>query len=57
MGRVTSAYRVLAWGLSPVGAALAGPLAAATSIGTVYLAAGATTVITATLLARPLLRT
>jgi Na+/melibiose symporter-like transporter len=57
MGRVTSAYRVLAWGLSPVGAALAGPLAAATSIGTVYLAAGATTVVTAALLARPLLRT
>ena len=57
MGRVTSAYRVLAWGLSPVGAAIAGPLAAATSLGVVYLAAGATTVVTALVLARPLMRT
>jgi MFS family permease len=57
MGRVSSAYRVLTWGLSPVGAALAGPLAASTSLGAVYLVAGAVTVITATVLARPLMRT
>lgn len=57
MGRVSSAYRVLTWGLSPLGAALAGPLAASTSLGAVYLVAGGVTVITATLLARPLMRT
>ncbi len=57
MGRVSSAYRVLTWGLSPVGAAVAGPLAVSTSLGAVYLVAGAATVITATVLARPLMRT
>lgn len=57
MGRVTSAYRVIAWGLSPIGAGLAGPLAVATSLGTVYLVAGGIVVITAVLLARPLVRT
>jgi len=57
MGRVTSAYRVIAWGLSPIGAALAGPLAIATSLGTVYLVAGGIVVITAVLLAGPLVRT
>ncbi|MBB5957671.1 MFS family permease [Saccharothrix tamanrassetensis] len=57
MGRVTSAYRVLAWGLSPIGAGLAGPLAAATSLGTVYLVAGGVVVLTAVALARPLART
>ncbi len=57
MGRVTSAYRVLAWGLSPIGAGLAGPLAAATSLGTVYLVAGGVLVLTAVALARPLSRT
>jgi MFS family permease len=57
MGRVTSAYRVIAWGLSPIGAGLAGPLAVATSLGTVYLVAGGIVVITAILLARPLVRT
>ncbi|MCS7476197.1 MFS transporter [Umezawaea endophytica] len=57
MGRVTSAYRVLAWGLSPVGAAVAGPLAATTSLGVVYLVAGAVTATTALVLARPLMRT
>ncbi|CAL9610258.1 hypothetical protein SUDANB95_05581 [Actinosynnema sp. ALI-1.44] len=57
MGRVTSAYRVLAWGLSPIGAGLAGPLAAATTLGTVYLVAGGVVVLTAAVLARPLART
>ena len=56
MGRVTSAYRVLAWGLSPLGAGLAGPLAAATSLGTVYVVAGSIVGFTAILLARPLVR-
>lgn len=57
MGRVTSAYRVLAWGLSPIGAGLAGPLAAATTLGAVYLVAGGVVVLTAVVLARPLART
>ncbi|GGP43159.1 MFS transporter [Saccharothrix coeruleofusca] len=57
MGRVTSAYRVLAWGLSPLGAALAGPLAQAVSLGAVYLVAGGVVVLTAVALARPLART
>ncbi|MET9627939.1 MFS transporter [Lentzea sp. NPDC006480] len=56
MGRVTSAYRVLAWGLSPLGAGIAGPLAAATSLGTVYVVAGSIVGLTAILLARPLTR-
>ncbi|WP_191302118.1 MFS transporter [Lentzea cavernae] len=56
MGRVTSAYRVLAWGLSPLGAGLAGPLAEATSLGTVYVVAGSIVGFTAILLARPLVR-
>lgn len=41
MGRVTSAHRVLAWGLMPLGAAVAGPLATLTSLGTVLLTAAA----------------
>jgi Na+/melibiose symporter-like transporter len=57
MGRVTSAYRVVAWGLSPIGAGLAGPLAEVTSLGTVYLVAGGVVVVTAIALARPLVRT
>jgi Na+/melibiose symporter-like transporter len=56
MGRVTSAYRVLAWGLSPLGAGLAGPLAAVTSLGAVYVVAGSIVGLTAILLARPLAR-
>ncbi|MBW4720804.1 MFS transporter [Saccharothrix obliqua] len=57
MGRVTSAYRVLAWGLSPIGAGLAGPLAAETSLGAVYVVSGVVVVVTALALARPLART
>lgn len=56
MGRVTSAYRVVAWGLSPLGAGLAGPLAEVTSLGTVYVVAGSIVGFTAILLARPLAR-
>ncbi|MQA13967.1 MAG: MFS transporter [Pseudonocardiaceae bacterium] len=40
MGRVSGAYRMLAWGLMPVGAALAGPLAVATSLGSVFVIVG-----------------
>lgn len=39
-GRVGSVNRLLSWGLMPLGAALAGALAAATSASTVLLAAG-----------------
>ncbi|RAS64632.1 putative MFS family arabinose efflux permease [Lentzea atacamensis] len=56
MGRVTSAYRVLAWGLSPLGAGLAGPLASWTSLGAVYVVAGTIVGLTAITLARPLTR-
>ncbi|MFJ8965220.1 MFS transporter [Lentzea sp. NPDC102401] len=56
MGRVTSAYRVVAWGLSPLGAGLAGPLAEVTSLGTVYVVAGSIVGFSAILLARPLAR-
>ena len=57
MGRVTSAYRMLAWGLMPLGAALAGPLAKGTSLATVFVAVGALVTIVAITLARPLVRT
>jgi hypothetical protein len=56
MGRVTSSYRLLAWGLAPLGAGLAGPLAEGTSLGAVFLAAGAVVAVAAVLLARPLSR-
>jgi MFS family permease len=57
MGRVTSAYRMLAWGLMPLGAALAGPLAKGTSLATVFVAVGALVTVVAIALARPLVRT
>lgn len=38
-GRVTSAHRVLAWGLMPLGAGLAGPIAEVTSLQAVILGA------------------
>lgn len=57
MGRVTSAYRMLAWGLMPVGAALAGPLAKGTSLATVFVVVGALVAAVALVLARPLVRT
>jgi hypothetical protein len=57
MGRVTSAYRMLAWGLMPLGAALAGPLAKGTSLATVFVAVGALVTVVAITLARPLVRT
>ncbi|WP_263249026.1 MFS transporter [Saccharopolyspora rosea] len=55
MGRVTSAHRVLAWGLMPLGAGLAGPVAALTSLGGVILGA-AVLVAVVVVLAAPRLR-
>ncbi|MBF6508055.1 MFS transporter [Nocardia farcinica] len=55
MGRVTSAHRVLAWGLMPLGAALAGPIAGATSMRTVIIGAAVLTAAIA-LAAAPRLR-
>ncbi|MCP3800901.1 MFS transporter [Allokutzneria sp. A3M-2-11 16] len=57
MGRVSSGYRVLAWGLMPVGAALAGPIAGVTSLGTVLLGAAVIVATTAVVLGGPLVRT
>jgi MFS family permease len=57
MGRVTSAYRMLAWGLMPLGAALAGPLARITSLATVFCVVGAVVMVVAVASARPLART
>lgn len=55
MGRVTSAYRTLAWGLMPLGAGLAGPVAEVSSLGTVILGAAVLAAAVA-LLAAPRLR-
>jgi len=57
MGRISGAYRMLAWGLMPVGAAVAGPLAVATSIGTVFVIIGGFILVVLAVLTRPLLRT
>jgi Na+/melibiose symporter-like transporter len=57
MGRVTNSYRMLTWGLMPVGAGLAGPVAELTSLGTVYLLAGVLLAGSLVVLARPLLAT
>ncbi|GAA4017066.1 MFS transporter [Allokutzneria multivorans] len=57
MGRISSGYRVLAWGLMPVGAALAGPIAGATTLGTVLFGAAVIVATTAVVLGGPLLRT
>ncbi|MCP2259729.1 Transmembrane secretion effector [Streptoalloteichus tenebrarius] len=57
MGRVSSTYRVLTWGLMPLGAGLAGPLAKATSLGTVFVLAGGLVAVTALVAGVPLART
>ncbi|MER7207824.1 MFS transporter [Streptosporangium sp. NPDC000239] len=57
MGRVSGAYRMMAWGLMPVGSGLAGVLAAATTLRVPILVAGLATILTIALLAVPLLRT
>jgi hypothetical protein len=56
MGRISGAYRMLAWGLMPVGAAVAGPLAVATSLGTVFVILGVFILVVLAILARSLLR-
>jgi len=57
MGRISGAYRMLAWGLMPVGAGAAGPLAVATSLGTVFVIAGGFILVVLAGLSRSLLRT
>jgi len=56
MGRISGAYRMVAWGLMPLGAGLAGPLAVITSLSAVFVIAGALVLVALTLLGRPLLR-
>lgn len=57
MGRVSGAYRMVARGLMPVGAGLAGPLAVVTSLGSVFVIVGCLLLTALALLTRPLLRT
>lgn len=57
MGRVSGAYRVVAWGLMPIGAAAAGSIAEVTSLGAPLVLAGVVTLVAVTALAVPLLRT
>lgn len=57
MGRVSGAYRMLAWGLMPVGAGLAGPLAVATSLGSVFVIVGVLVLVMLAITARSLLLT
>lgn len=57
MGRVSGAYRMLAWGLMPVGAGLAGPLAVATSLGSVFVIVGALVLVVLATTARTLILT
>lgn len=57
MGRVSGAYRMVARGLMPVGAGLAGPLAVVTSLGSVFVIVGCLLLAVLALLTRPLLRT
>lgn len=57
MGRITSGYRILAWGLMPLGAAAAGPIANFAGLGSVYLAAGGLLAVALLALAVPILRT
>jgi MFS family permease len=57
MGRVSGAYRMLAWGLMPIGAGVAGPIAVATSLGLVFVFAGGFILLVLASLSRQLLRT
>jgi len=57
MGRVSGAYRVVAWGLMPIGATAAGSIAELTTLGTPLVLAGVVTLVAVTALAVPLLRT
>lgn len=58
IGRISGAYRMVAWGLMPIGAGVAGPLAVATSsIGLVFVIFGCVILVALAFLMRPLLRT
>lgn len=57
MGRVSGTYRMLSWGLMPAGAGLAGPLAVATSLGSVFVIVGVLVLVTLAVTARSLLAT
>jgi hypothetical protein len=57
LGSVSGAYRVVTWGLLPIGAAISGPVAVATSLGTVFVLAGGSVLAVAGLLGRALVRT
>jgi MFS family permease len=57
MGRVSGAYRMIAHGLMPIGAGLAGPLAVATSLGSVFVYAGGLLLAVLAVLTLPLMRT
>ncbi|HEY8372306.1 MAG TPA: MFS transporter [Pseudonocardiaceae bacterium] len=57
MGRVSSCYRVLAWGLMPLGAGVAGPVAAGFSLSAVFLLAGGLVAVVTLVAGRGLLRT
>ena len=56
LGRVGNAFRVLVVGAVPVGAAIGGALAAATSLAVPWVAAGAAQVVLAVVVAAPLRR-
>ena len=55
MGRISGAYRMLAWGLQPIGAGIAGPLAVATSLGAVFVIVGGFLLLALAALSRALL--
>jgi hypothetical protein len=56
MGRVGAAWRGLTWGIAPVGALLAGVLAAIASLRLPIALAGILQIVIALVLARPLFR-
>lgn len=55
VGRISGAYRMVAWSLMPLGAGVAGPLAVATTIGSVFVIFGCVILLVLALMARPLL--
>ncbi|HEY0636643.1 MAG TPA: MFS transporter [Pseudonocardiaceae bacterium] len=57
MGRISGAYRMVAWGLAPVGAALAGPVAVVTSLGAVFVIVGGVILVMTAFVLRPLVAT
>lgn len=55
MGRISGAYRMVAWGIAPVGAGLAGVLAVNTTLNAVFVAAGAVILLALAVLGRALI--